>query len=164
MEWGKENYEIWKNNFDLKQTITFIQNNYNSAFNFQKCFIKTYKIFDINYLRTKTLTFGLCHLSEKIKKDILLFSNDGQQTLKLIYSTTNFDNSLPIKLFQKNNHIVFICDNINLERKKSVFCDFCQKSYTNIRIHKCKRKKCKNCNLYLKKLEEPIFENVCLRE
>ena len=151
-----------KNNCDLKQTITFIQNNYNNAFDFQKCFIKTYKIFDINYLRTKTLTFGLCHLSEKIKKDILLFSNDGQQTLKLIYSTTNFDNYLPIKLFQKNNHIVFIFDNRNLERKKSVFCDFCQKSYTNIRIHKCKRKKCKNCNLYLKKLEETIFENVCL--
>ena len=29
-------------------------------------------------------------------------------------------------------------------------------------MHKCKRKKCKNCNLYLKRLEENIFENVCL--
>ena len=90
-----------QNNCDLKQTITFIQTNYNNAFNFQKCFIKTYNIFDIDYIRTITLTFALCYLSEKIKKDILLFSNDGTQTLKLVYSANNLENRLPIKLFQK---------------------------------------------------------------
>jgi hypothetical protein len=150
-----------ENNCDLKKTISHIQQNYNNAFSFQESFINNYKIFDYKYLKTKTITFVLCHLSKKIKKDILVFSNCSQNTLKLIYSTKNYTSYLPIKVLFNNNHSVFICDNKNLQKKRCVFCDFCQKSFANIKAHKCQRKKCKNCNLYLQHLNEPGVEKVC---
>jgi len=68
---------------------------------------------------------------------------------------------LPIKLLLSDDHIRFIYDQCNLQEKNKTFCDFCLKSFQNIKLHKCKRKKCINCNLYLKCITTDVKENIC---
>ena len=47
------------------------------------------------------------------------------------------------------------------EEKNKTFCDFCLKSFRNIKLHKCKRKKCLNCNLYLRGIKTDVKEEIC---
>lgn len=150
-----------ENNCNIKETITYIQNNFDNTIDFENNFINRYGLFSVNYLLTKTISYFLSHISEKIKKDILVFKQQSPTNKYIMYSTKNYPKKLPIKLFLNQNHISFICDNTNLEKKRSIFCDFCRKSFTNIQTHRCDRKKCINCNLYLEKINENVVENLC---
>ena len=151
-----------ENNVDLTKTLEFIKDTYKTSIDFENEFIKKYKIFDKEYLKTKTLTFLLNHISNKIKTTILLFSNKNENFVKVIYKTDEYINKLPIKLLFDNNHCIFIIDNNNLEGKRLCFCDFCFKSFSNIKLHKCQRKKCINCHLYFQKINKKSKELTCL--
>jgi hypothetical protein len=139
-----------KNDFNFNQTIVFIYKNFENTISFESDLKKHYKIFNMDYLKTKQLSFTLNYLSNKIKKDILLFSICKNYLPSMHYSTENYKHKYPIKIIFESNHAMFIFDNNNLERKRSYFCDFCRKSFssTTILMHKCKRGKCINCFLY----------------
>ena len=149
------------NQCDMKKTINFIKKNFNNVLQFEKKFISDYKLLSREYLQKQKLTYVLSHISKQIKKDILIFLQKNEFTRKLIFTTSLFKDSLPIKLLLSDDHIRFIYDQCNLEEKNKIFCDFCLKSFQNIKLHKCKRKKCINCNLYLKRINTDDKENIC---
>ena len=149
------------NQCDMKKTITFIKKNFNNVLEFEKKFISDYKLLSREYLQKQKLTYVLSHISKLIKKDILIFLQKNEFTRKLIFTTSLFKDSLPIKLLLSDDHIRFIYDQCNLQEKNKTFCDFCLKSFQNIKLHKCKRKKCINCNLYLKCITTDVKENIC---
>ena len=152
-----------KHDVNFNKTISFINEKFESTISFENDFKKQYKITNSEYLRTKEISFTLNYISNKIKKDIFLFSITHNNLAKMYYATGNYKNKLPIKLLVDNNHCLFIFDKNNLEKKRFTFCDFCRKSYstTNISMHKCKREKCMNCYLYTNILDKSISEIIC---
>ncbi len=60
-----------------------------------------------------------------------------------------------------NNHCKFVYNNINLEKEKKTFCDYCNKSFAKIKSHKCKRSKCVNCLKFTKMLTNENKEIIC---
>ena len=117
----------------------------------------------MDYLKTKQLSFTLNYLSNKIKRDILLFSISKHDLPIMYYSTGNYKNKWPIKILIESNHTMFIFDNNNLEKKRSCFCDFCRKSFssTTILMHKCKGDKCINCFLYKDDMNQIVKGHFC---
>jgi hypothetical protein len=61
------------NNFDFSQTIGYIYRNFKNTISFESEFKKHYNVCNMEYLKTKQLSFTLNYLSNKIKRDILLF-------------------------------------------------------------------------------------------
>ena len=150
-----------KNKCDMKKTISFIKNNFSNVLEFEKKFITDYKLFSREYLEKQKMTYVLSHISKQINRDILIFLQKNEFKRKLCFSSSNFKDNLPVKLLLYEDHISFIYDKFNLEEKKKTFCDFCLQSFQNIKLHKCKRKKCINCNLYLIGLKNEIEEDIC---
>ena len=105
------------NQCDMKKTINFIKKNFNNVLQFEKKFISDYKLLSREYLQKQKLTYVLSHISKQIKKDILIFLQKNEFTRKLIFTTSLFKDSLPIKLLLSDDHIRFIYDQCNLEEK-----------------------------------------------
>lgn len=148
----------------FQNTIKWIKNNFISTKDFQERLKKSYKLFDLIYLKNKKVKFILDHVSKQIKKNILLFKKKSDGYLQMFYSMKTYNNKLPIKLFLEDNHCVFILENNNIEKRGYTFCDFCYKSFKNIKQHKCERKKCKSCFNYLNHMNEFKDEQICLSE
>ena len=151
------------NNFDFSQTIGYIYRNFKNTISFESEFKKHYNVCNMDYLKTKQLSFTLNYLSNKIKRDILLFSISKHDLPIMYYSTGNYKNKWPIKILIESNHTMFIFDNNNLEKKRSCFCDFCRKSFssTTILMHKCKGDKCINCFLYKDDMNQIVKGHFC---
>ena len=132
--------------------------------NFHNHFIKEFKLNKFDFYSKSTNIKIYEFLSEKIKRNFLIFvKNLNKNTSKLVYST-NFKNFKSIKLLIDNDHCKFIFNNINLEEKYKTFCEFCKKSFSKIKEHKCKRKTCPNCLCYTKLLIDEVDTIICKNE
>ena len=88
--------------------------------------MNAYEIFDNKYLKEKKITSVIDYLSSKIDRTVMIFVKNDSFQSKLIYSTKKGDENLTIKLLIEDDHCSFIHDSINLEKKRKIFCDFCQ--------------------------------------
>ena len=147
-------------NNDMKKTLNFINSRFINLEQFQKSFISRFKLDMIQYYNNKPNLKLYEYISNRINRNISIFIKSSDETCRVIY-TTSLKNCPYIKILIERNHCKFIFNNMNLEKKNKSFCDYCQKSFYNIKKHKCIRKKCLNCFLYKKKLLYNSFETVC---
>lgn len=149
-----------KFNKNIKQTLYYINLNCSCLEDFENLCKKQYNLYDFNFNNKNTNINNYEYLSAKIKKNILIFVPNYNNTYKLVYGTKHKDfNS--IKLLLDNNHCKFIFNNINIESKHKTFCDYCRKSFSKIQNHTCKRNKCENCFIYTSMLKDDQNEITC---
>ena len=149
-----------KFNKDMKQTLMFISSKFKSILHFENLFKNQYKLDNFNFHNYNTNTANYDYIANKIKRNILIFVKKCNNTCKLVYSTKNIDFGF-IKLVIDNNHCKFVFNNINLEKEKTTFCDYCNKSFAKIKSHKCKRDKCEHCYNFTKRLNNENKEIIC---
>ena len=145
---------------DMKQTLMFISSKFKSVVHFENCFKREYNLDHFNFHNHNKNSSNYDHIANKIKRNILIFVKKCNNTCKLVYSTKNKDFDF-IKLVIDNNHCKFVFNNINLEEEKKTFCDYCNKSFSKIKSHKCKRDKCEHCFKFTKMLTNEKKEIIC---
>ena len=144
--------------FHVPQTLNYILKKYKTVEKFEDEHILLYKLFLKD--SSKTLS-NLYYISKLIKRPIHIFTRTKNSYFKFESATNNFKNSFPIKLLWEDDHIQYIFDNYNLERKGYVYCSFCRKSFQNIKLHRCIKEKCVNCFLYLSKIRNSKCIQIC---
>ena len=150
-----------RENFDLRKSVLYVTKKFNDALSFENSFKNQYKVFSYEYLKTKSVTFVIDHISKKIARDIIIFKKNDDNYASIIYNTEYYPQLLPIKLIFDNKHCTFIFDERNLEKKGFIFCSFCRKSFRCFMLHKCIRKKCPRCFLYYESIDPLKSELVC---
>lgn len=145
---------------DMKQTLMFISSKFKSLLHFENFFKKEYKLDHFNFHNHNKNSSNYDYIANKIKRNILIFVKKCNNTCKLVYSTKNKDFDF-IKLVIDNDHCKFVFNNINLEKEKTTFCDYCNKSFAKIKSHKCKRNKCEHCFKFTKMLTNGNNEIIC---
>ena len=109
-----------KFNKDMKQTLIYISSKFKSLLNFENLFKKGYKLDDFNFHNYNTNSANYDYITNKIKRNILIFVKKCNNTCKLVYLTKNKEFDF-IKLVIDNNHCKFVFNNINLEKEKKPF-------------------------------------------
>ena len=149
-----------KFNKNMKHTLLFICNKFKSVLHFENVFKKEYNLEHFDFHNCNTNSSNYDYISNTIKRNLLIFVKKSNNKCKLVYSTKNKDLDF-IKLVIDNNHCKFVYNNINLEKEKKTFCDYCNKSFAKIKSHKCKRSKCVNCLKFTKMLTNENKEIIC---
>lgn len=65
--------------FNLKKSISYIKKNFKSLYSFETVFRKKYKIYSNCFLRSKSLTFMIDHISKRIKVDIIVLKKNKKK-------------------------------------------------------------------------------------
>ena len=139
-----------ENHENIKSFYHSIKDNFNQTSQLKDELLRKYNIDEDKC--TENLSESLEYLSTRIKRRICVFS--FREELNTNYHTTYITKgsgySKSIKIVIWENHSYFLFTNKNIEHSDTEFCNYCCKSFYNLKLHKCIIEKCSSCFRYLK--------------
>ena len=152
---------------DFKSFLYFLKNNFKSTVDLKRYFYNVYNLDEkiINNFGNNQFNL-LAFLSTKLQRKICIFSaKDGLNlNYQLTYSTKGKVGKRAIKIVIMDNHCYFLFTNKNIQFKATEFCDYCCKSYSNIKLHKCIFEKCLSCLRYKKTKNITDINDYCIKD
>ena len=152
-------------NKDLKCFFKYLKSNFKSSKLLKESLFTTFNVKQKD-LESKNQAEILEYLSSKLKRRICLFAaKDGiNANYQITYVTRTVYYKKAIKIVLMYDHCYFLFTTSNIEKKGFEFCNYCCKSFSNIKLHKCIIEKCASCLRYVKSMKETDIRTFCITD